>query len=56
MTGSRGTDVENLLIWACIFRLVENVADSKIVLNTKSLKLCSLHSSYSWDSGEVIDK
>lgn len=32
-------DVEKFLIWACIFRLVEDMADSAIVLNTKSLKI-----------------
>lgn len=56
MIGSRGIDVENLLIWVCIFRLVENVVDSKIVLNIKSFKLCLFYLLYLWDLGEVIDK
>ena len=34
-----GVSVQQLLMWARVFTLVENTAGGKIELNTKSLKL-----------------
>lgn len=50
----RGMDVEKLLMWVCISRLVENMTDSKTVSIQKVSNYVLLHS-YSQDSENFVN-